>query len=415
MNQKQHVVIIGGGIIGTACAHFLTEADFQVTVVEKGSFAEGCSTGNCGLVCPSHVLPLAEPGAILNALKSMFQRNSPFRIKPRLDVALWSWFAAFAKHCNKKDMLAAGHAIQPLLAQSLTDYRQLVDSNEVDCEYQQQGLLFAYKSAAAFESYAATNELLQNAFNEPAERFVGSDLNELEPALKENLAGGWYYHEDAHLRPDKLLASWRKTLTDKGCTFLENQIVSDFQTNNDSAAAVRTSTSEIAAEHFVVATGATSPEWEAWLGFPIPIQPGKGYSLTMPRPQTCPKIPMILPETRVAVTPMDSAYRLGSTMEFVGYDDSISDERLRLLTDGVQDYLIEPVTSPIERKWFGWRPMTSDGLPIIDRSKILNNVWLAAGHNMLGLSMAPATGRLVADLITGRSPSVDPRPYAHRR
>ncbi|MEZ6117910.1 MAG: FAD-dependent oxidoreductase [Pirellulaceae bacterium] len=367
------------------------------------------------MVCPSHVLPLAEPGAILNALKSMFQRNSPFRIKPRLDVALWSWFAAFAKHCNKKDMLAAGHAIQPLLAQSLTDYCQLVESNVVDCEYQQQGLLFAYKSAAAFESYAATNELLQNTFNEPAERYVGAELNELEPALKENLAGGWYYREDAHLRPDKLLASWRKSLTDKGCTFLENQTVTDFHRTNDSAVAVRTLTREIAADHFVVATGATSPEWAAWLGFPIPIQPGKGYSLTMPRPRTCPKIPMILPETRVAVTPMESAYRLGSTMEFVGYDDSISEERLRLLTDGVQDYLIEPVTSPIERKWFGWRPMTSDGLPIIDRSKILNNVWLAAGHNMLGLSMAPATGRLVADLITGRSPTVDPRPYAHRR
>ena len=120
---------------------------------------------------------------------------------------------------------------------------------------------------------------------------------------------------------------------------------------------------------------------------------------------------MIFPETRVAVTPMVSGYRLGSTMEFAGYDDSIDPLRLRLLTDGVEPFLREPTCGPVEERWLGWRPMTWDGKPIIDRSPALSNVWIAAGHNMLGLSMAPATGRLVSELITGSPPHVDPAPY----
>ena len=146
-------------------------------------------------------------------------------------------------------------------------------------------------------------------------------------------------------------------------------------------------------------------------GCKVPIQPGKGYSLTMPRPAVCPRIPLIFPETRVAVTPFQSGYRLGSTMEFAGYDDSLRPERLQLLKDGAAGYLQEPYCEPVLEKWFGWRPMTYDSLPIIDRSPTYENVYIAAGHNMLGLSMAPATGKLVAELAGGAAPHVDPTPY----
>ncbi len=148
---------------------------------------------------------------------------------------------------------------------------------------------------------------------------------------------------------------------------------------------------------FIVAAGAWTPLLNEHLGCRVPIQPGKGYSLTMPRPAVCPKIPLIFPETRVAVTPFQSGYRLGSTMEFAGYDESIRPERLQLLKDGATGYLREPYCEPVLEEWFGWRPMTYDSLPIIDRSPKYENVMIAAGHNMLGLSMAPATGKLVAE------------------
>jgi D-amino-acid dehydrogenase len=145
---------------------------------------------------------------------------------------------------------------------------------------------------------------------------------------------------------------------------------------------------------------------------PIPIQPGKGYSLTMPRPTICPRVPLIFEEHRVAITPLASAYRIGSTMEFAGYDASLNPARLRLLRDGAALYLREPEAEPVLESWYGWRPMTPDSVPLIGRVGAFDNVWLAAGHGMLGVSMSPATGRLIAELVCGQMPHVDPQPYA---
>lgn len=120
---------------------------------------------------------------------------------------------------------------------------------------------------------------------------------------------------------------------------------------------------------------------------------------------------MLLEEAHVGITPFDSGYRIGSTMEFAGYNTRLSPERLQYLRDGAAQYLIEPTAEPVEEEWYGWRPMTWDGLPYIDRTPGYDNVWVAAGHNMLGLSMGTGTGRLVTELITGQRPHIDPEPY----
>jgi D-amino-acid dehydrogenase len=173
-----------------------------------------------------------------------------------------------------------------------------------------------------------------------------------------------------------------------------------------------TSQGELPADLIVFATGAWTPRLHRLLRQPVAIQPGKGYSLTMPRPRVCPRHPMIFEEHRVAVTPLASAYRVGSTMEFAGYDTSLNPARLKLLTDGAAIYLRDPVAEPILEAWYGWRPMTPDGLPFVGRLPGYDNAWLAAGHGMLGVSMSPATGRLVAELIAGDSPHLDPAPYS---
>ena len=171
----------------------------------------------------------------------------------------------------------------------------------------------------------------------------------------------------------------------------------------------------MAADAFVFATGALTPLLSQHLGCPVPIQPGKGYSITMPRPARCPAVPLIFEEHRVAVTPMQSGYRLGSTMEFAGYDTTLNRRRLDLLKEAARHYLHEPFSAPVEEEWFGWRPMTYDGKPIIDHSPALANVLIAAGHNMLGLSMAPATGRLVAEVLNQEDPHLDLMPYSATR
>lgn len=398
--MPQRVIVIGGGVIGTACAHYLNRAGWNVTIVEQHSFAGGASHANCGFVCPSHVLPLAGPGVMGRTLRAMLSPNSPFSIKPRFDPELWSWLLSFARRCNERDMLAAGRVIQDLLNTSRRLYDELFATEPLDAEWQTRGLLFAFQTKAAMEHYAHTDHLLREQFGAGATRYDGDEVARLEPALKTGLAGGWHYEGDAHLRPDKLMSSWRRLLESRGVIVREQCAFQGFTPGHASrAVAAVTSQGELAAEAFVVATGAWTPLLNRALGCRVPIQPGKGYSITMPRPAKCPTIPLIFEEHRVAVTPMTSGYRLGSIMEFAGYDSTIDPRRLALLRDGASHYLLEPTAEPVVEEWYGWRPMTPDSLPIIQRSPARSNVVIAAGHNMLGLSMAPATGQRVAEML----------------
>jgi D-amino-acid dehydrogenase len=414
MNERGHVVVIGGGVVGVACAHYLRESGWRVTLIDRGRIGGGCSHANCGFVCPSHVLPLAVPGAIRSALKAMLHRHSPFKIRPGLRPGLWRWLLTFARRCNSADMMESARGIQPLLQSSRALYNELM-RNGLECEWQTRGLLFVFQSRAGMEHYAATDELMRKEFNAPARPFHGNEVHEFEPALKRGLGGGWLYEGDAHLRPDRLMQSWRHLLESRGVVIREECSVDRFLASGGRALALRTSKGEIVGDAFVLAAGALTPLLGSGLGCRIPIQPGKGYSITTARPAKCPNVPLIFEEHRVAVTPMLSSYRLGSMMEFVGYDDSIRPERIAYLKSAAAYYLDEPIGEPVEETWFGWRPMTPDSRPIIGRSPGMPNVMIAAGHNMLGLSMAPATGKLVAELLADRTPHLDAAPYSPLR
>jgi D-amino-acid dehydrogenase len=414
MTEQKHVIVIGAGVVGAACAHYLVDAGWRVTIIDRGKFGDACSHANCGYVCPSHVLPLPGPGAIASALKTMLRRNSPMRVRPWKSLALMRWLLAFARRCNRHDMLEGGRGIQPLLTTSRALYEELVH-NGLECEWEARGLLFVFQSHAGMEHYAATDELLRTEFGVHATPHAGAALSKLEPTLKPGLGGGWLYETDAHLRPDRLMNSWRAALATRGVTIRENCAMTSFLRDGGRARAVATIGGELLADAFVLATGAWSPLLNDRLGCRLPIQPGKGYSLTTTRPANCPRLPMIFEEHRVAVTPMQSGYRLGSMMEFVGYDASISPKRIDYLKQAAGLYLDEPVGDTVQETWSGWRPMTPDGLPVIGQSPAMANVMIAAGHNMLGLSMAPGTGKLVAELMGGQTTHIDPTPYSPKR
>jgi D-amino-acid dehydrogenase len=405
------VVVVGSGVIGTACAYYLARAGWTVTLLDQGEFGRACSHGNCGFVSPSHVLPLAAPGALGGAFKALFTPSSPLSIKPRFDPALWAWLYRFARRCNTADMLSAGRAIYALLTSSRALYPTLLAEEAIDCEWEARGMLLVFQSRPAMEHHAETDRLVREHFQLAARRIDGDELCTVEPALKPGLAGGWLYETDAHLRPDRLMAGWRQVLERHGVTIRTGCGLTAFASSGRHAHAAHTPQGGQTADAFVVATGAMTPLLQSHLGCRIPIQPGKGYSITMPRPARCPTRPLLFEEHRVAVTPLRSGYRLGSTMEFAGYDTSLPRRRLDLLRRGAMPYLHEPFGEPVQEEWYGWRPMTPDSLPIIDRSPALGNVWIAAGHNMLGVSMAPATGKLVAELVAGQTPHIDPAPY----
>ncbi len=413
--KGDQVLVIGGGVIGAMSAWYLTEKGYSVTVVDRDRFGAACSHGNCGYICPSHVLPLAQPGAIAKTLKAMTKPNSPFAIRPKASLDFISWFWKFYRQCEQEKMLRAGRFRHELLQSSMDLYRQLIEQEQIDCEWQEAGLLFVYDKEEEFESYSRMEELIKKEFGIGATSYDSRSLERFEPALKPGLGGAWHYEGDCHIRPDKFLSSIKARLEGRGTVFIDGCDIADFHTEAGGAKAVSSSLGSFEADHFVVATGAMTPLLNKHLGMRVPIQPGKGYSLTMPKPTLMPKVPIIFEDSHVAITPMETAYRIGSTMEFVGYDTSISRKRLKLLTDAAEKYLHEPYSDSIEEEWFGWRPMTWDGRPIIDRSPRMSNVWIAAGHSMLGLSMATGTGKLIAEMIGEEDTHIDASGFSASR
>lgn len=413
--QDRSVTIVGAGIIGIACAHALNRRGFAVTVIDQGQTARGCSHGNCGYICPSHVLPLTEPGAIRTAIKSLFRPDAPFRIKPRFSPALWNWLLQFGRRCNRKQMLTAGGHLKAILDSSMREYRALMAEERIDCDWTERGLLYVLRTEHGLHEFAATDRLLTAEFGITATRLSSKELTDFEPALKPGLAGAFHYPGDISVRPDRLNRNWSELLRQRGVRFIENCQLAAVTKSNSRVTSLQTSQGPITSNQIVFATGALSSLLASELNCRIPIEPGKGYSLTMRRPAICPKHPMLFPEHRVGVSPFEDGYRLGSMMEFAGFDTSIPERRIQQLRDSAVPYLREPFTDDIEERWYGWRPMTWDSLPIIGQVPGLENAFLATGHNMLGLTLAPATARLIAELLENRPPHLDAAAFSPRR
>jgi len=413
--RADRVLIVGAGIIGIACAYYLRKCGYRVTIIEKDEFGAACSQGNLGYVCPSHVLPLTEPGAIAMGIKSLLSPRAPFRIKPQLRASLLAWMWQFAKRCNHRSMLRGGRHLHSMIAASADEYRKLLAETSMDAEWKESGLLFVFQTERGLQQYSATDDLLSAEFGLASTRLDGGELNDFEPATRPGLAGAFHYDTDAFLRPEKLMSNWARLLQDDGVEILENCELQDLEKQSGRITTVTTSKGTMQADQYVFASGAWSGRMGNMLDCKIPVEPGKGYSMTMTRSQHCPSKPMLFPEHHVGVTPFDDGYRLGSIMEFAGFDASIPDFRMRQLRDSAAPYLREPGGDEVVEQWYGWRPMTWDSLPIIGRLPRLANGILATGHNMLGVTLAPVTGRLVSEIAAETRTFVDATPFSPDR
>lgn len=414
-SEPKTAIVVGSGIIGIACAHYLSKTGIQVIVIDRKSIAGACSYGNCGYICPSHVLPLTEPGAFRVALKSLFTPHAPFRVKPRLSPALWNWMWQFARRCTHRQMLASGNHLKSILDSSMVEYRKLIKEEQLDCEWTEKGLLYVLQTEKGMQEFSKTDQILSNHFGVKAHCIKGHDLPAFDPALKHDLAGAYYYPSDTSVRPDLLNSQWTERLKQSGVKFVENCELQALRKSNDQITYLKTSCGEMDADRIIFATGAWSPQFSAELECHIPIQPGKGYSVTMQRPEPCPQYPMLFPEHKVGVSPFENGYRLGSMMEFTGYDTSIPRHRINQLCTSTEPYLITPFTESEQETWYGWRPMTWDSLPIIGRVPNLTNAYLATGHNMLGMSLATATGKLIAEIVQDQPTHIDANPFSPAR
>lgn len=404
-------VVIGAGVVGAWSAYWLAREGWHVELIDQGKFGDACSAGNCGLVCPSHILPLCAPGAIRKTLPLLLKRNSPFTIRFRPDPALISWLWRFSRNCREDLMWQTGAALHALLQESHREYETIIRECGLDCAWQPVGGMFVYDDEHHLHAFSKTNDQLVRRFGVGAELLDARALAAAEPALNEGPAGAWLYRCDSFLHPNGFLAEFRRVLERVGVVIREQCPATGVVAGSGSITSISTPQGPLAADSFVFSTGSWSPLLSDMLGVRLPIQPGKGYSLTSTAPPSVPRYSVIFENARVAVTPMGKVFRVGSTMEFAGHDESIRPERLELLRAAARKYLRQPYQPSEEHRWWGWRPMTPDGKPFIDFSPRYSNAVIAAGHNMVGMSTGPATGRLACELIAGQSPFTDPSPF----
>ena len=407
------VLIIGGGAIGLATALALLDAGRGVRILEAGAVGGGASHGNCGTITPSHAPPLAAPGVVAQALRWMFTPDAPLYLKPRVDPALWHWLLRFAARCNPRDWRQSTQARAALLNDARARLADWVSRYGLQCEFEEEGLDYVFRDPRKFQQYVDESVVLKT-FGIATQVFGGTDYEREEPAMLPGVAGAIRFPGDARLRPDRYVAELARVVRERGGVIEEQCRVDRLEPMSDGVR-LATSQGERKGGDAVIALGAWTPAFARRLGIRAPIQPGKGYSITYSRPARVPRHPMVLKDRSVCVTVWGSGFRLGSTMEFSGHDDTLNATRLAALERGAREFLREPVGAEVHERWCGWRPMTWDDLPLLGRAPGQRKVWIAAGHGMLGISMSTATGQLMADLMTGRPPAFDPSPYRPER
>lgn len=406
MSNKTDVLIIGGGIMGISSAYCLADLGCDVTVIDLGRDELASSYGNAGLVCPSHSVPLAAPGVMGEGLKWMFDPESPFYIRPRIDLNLFRWLMKFRSSANQKHVDRAVPLLRDLHLASRDLFSEWSDLLEVDSHYERRGLFYVYDSDKGLQSGLHEADLMREA-NIPSTVHLGSEAIGLVPELREGLAGVIHYPDDAHVDPARFVDGLAQRAVDKGVTLIHEVEAVGFETKDDQIIKVRTTLGDFMPEQVVLASGAWTPELATMLKLRAVIQPAKGYSITYARPAEAFSIPMLLVESRVAVTPMGPNLRLAGTLEMVGMDLGINERRLNAINKGAARYLNGVDSLDHIETWRGLRPCTPDGLPLLGRSERLNNLVFAAGHAMIGLSLGPVTGQVVARLVAGEDPGFD--------
>ncbi|WP_281233254.1 NAD(P)/FAD-dependent oxidoreductase [Flavobacterium gelatinilyticum] len=401
------VSIIGGGIIGLTSAYYLAKEGYEVVVFDKSDMNDGCSYGNAGMIVPSHIIPLAQPGMIAQGIKWMFNSQSPFYVKPRLNTTLMKWGMQFYKHANLSHVQKAMPALCDLSLLSKELYQDFARESS-SFFYEEKGLLMLYKTDKTGEEIHHEGKLAEE-LGLKVDFLSKEEVSNLEKGTATNVIGGVHYKSDAHVYPQKFMQFIKEELQKLDVKIYSHTTVTNFVLKNNAVAEIVTDKGSFTTDEVVLAAGSWSPEIAGKLNINISILPGKGYSFTLKDQDHKPSIPSILCEGKVAVTPMNRDIRFGGTMEITHTNDTkINQNRVQGIVNSINDFYPElKIEMPEEKDiWYGFRPCTPSGMPIIARDKKLKNLTLVTGHAMMGLSLAPATGKIVSEIISEKPTSV---------
>jgi len=408
LKSANSTIIIGGGVIGLSCAYYLQKEGYNVTVIDKGDITDGCSFGNMGFMSPSHFVPLASPGIIAEGIRHMLNSRSPFYIKPRLDWGLIKWAWHFWKSSNSSVVEKNAPHLNEILMLSRNLINEMREDIGDGFEMEEKGCLMMCKEKKTLDhEFHLANDAEKLGLK--VERLKRQQVQQLEPDVELNVAGAVLFKDDCHFDPGKFIVFLKRYLENKGVRFQLNTTVKKFEKENDKISAVITDKGSFSCEQLIIAAGSWLPLLGRMLGVDLLLQAGKGYSYTYDNVDKNIHYPAILVDGRCAITPWGHRLRIGGTMEIGGINNKILPRRMEGIYKSVLDFYpgLKISPPPVNKIWNGLRPVTPDGLPYIGRLHGYNNVVMAGGHAMLGVSEAPGTGKLVSDILTERKTTID--------
>jgi D-amino-acid dehydrogenase len=409
--MKSDVVVVGGGVVGIASALELARRGANVTVLERERLGHGCSYGNAGWLTPSLCVPLPAPGLIWKSFQWLFDPESPLYIQPRLDPGLIRWLTGFLLATRASRFERGAEAMVGLCRSSVDFWEGLAkEYPQDDFGFARRGLVSVYETAKAFEEARAGVELTAR-FGVPFEVWSADRVREEEPAVVGRQIGAYFYPRDAQCEPYPAVQALTAEARRHGVTFVEDCEVFSIAVADGTVQKLTTTRGEHRPDHVVLATGSWSEPIGRALDLRIPILGAKGYSLVLPKLDPHPTRSINLAERKVAINPHRDSLRIAGTLELVDNDYSINQRRVGAIVRGARGLLNLPEPLEVKALWRGLRPCTPDGLPMIGRARGKKNLWLATGHQMTGLKTAPATGVLLAQLMSGETPSFDPTPF----
>ncbi len=404
-------VVIGGGVVGLFVAHYLERMGAEPIVVDAAAVGGGCSRGNGGWVCPSLSTPLPAPGLSLKSLGELCRPESPFYIRLSAIPHMASWLWAFHKHCNTQSYEAGKRSLSVLNAKTRDLYRDL-SADGIPCEYTEMGMLFVYARKGTLDRKLRALAARASDGDDSVEVLDPDEVRRREPGITGPTVGGYLLKGEAHLRPEALCANLAANLRQRGVQIVENARVTGLLRSKSGRlrAALTDREGEIEGDAFVIATGAEASLLADELGLQLPVQAGKGYSITVDEPRVKLQRPLYLADASVGLTPFDGAVRTLGTMELSGVNRRMDHRRISILERAVRRYVPNALEGRQRTDWVGMRPITPDGLPVVGRVGD-SNCFVATGHQMLGVTLAPSTGHALAELMVHGRSSIDLTPF----
>jgi D-amino-acid dehydrogenase len=366
----------------------------------------GCSYVNAGYITPSHIIPLSSPGMPTKGLKYMWNKTSPFYLKPRLELDLFSWCLQFARNATRKHVDRCAPVLMDFNLKSKELYKWFSDHEGLNFGYLESGLLLLSQTDKQLEADRTTGEFAQKLGLE-VQFLKGDQIRQYEPDVTPDVIGGVLYVDDAILVPQAFMEQLAQLLTDNGVRILKKTIVERIKPDENSQFILTSSGEKFTFDQLLVTAGSWSANILKSLGCRLLLQPGKGYSFEIDNPGI--RYPAILSERKVAVTPMGSKVRFGGTMELAGLNTCINRKRVDAIKSAAERYYpgIRIQEGAFQTTMQGMRPVSPDGMPYIGRLKKFRNVYLATGHAMMGMSLGPATGLLVSELMQDKPTFID--------